>query len=727
MPGKIIPGTPSARFTLAVLFASVSLFFDVRGAEEFELGEVLIRYKPNATLSDRTTFEESEALILVSEILSIRVRLYQLPPGADVSATVVRFTSVPIVDFAEPNYHRETTAVSDPGYPLQWSLNNAGQDVNGAVGPADIDINWPEAMARFHGTTTVSVAVIDSGVALTHPDLFGVFFVNAAESNGLSGFDDDGNGYIDDYIGYDFFSPDVLAADENGHGTLVASIIAGKVNNGIGGAGISPNARIMALRVMDQFGRGGAPKYARVSDVAFALDYAGRSGARIVNLSLGGSAFSATEFAVLGMLSDAGVLIIAAAGNGGSDGIGDNNDIAPIYPASYSVANLMSVGAQDRTGGLASFSNYGATKVHLAAPGTDIYGADIIRRYVFAENFESGAPGWGVGSSVGNFSSDSWVIESFLGNHFLADHFLTYSTYLPYANTWVRSPVIDLRGVIGSRLVFGTVLSLADDYLSVELSPDAVNWSIFGIYSGANNGFATQQLDISDFDGLFCYVRFRLVTSGSNQGAGVWIDGVSVTAVNPVDSSSAADHMLNGTSFAAPLVSGVAALVMSQRPDLSAAQVKSVLLTSVRAVPALTGKVSTGGMLDAANALQMADTFQIASSAHSVDSNHDFRISLTELLRVIELYNTRNGTVRTGAYAVDANNVEDGFATQPTRLSSAMVTLAKYHSADSDHDGKFSLTELLRVIELYNFRSATVRTGQYHVLAGSEDGFAPGS
>jgi subtilisin family serine protease len=233
------------------------------------------------------------------------------------------------------------------------------------------------------------------------PTSFGVFFVNAAESNGLSGFDDDGNGYIDDYIGYDFFSPGVLAADENGHGTLVASIIAGKVNNGIGGAGISPSARIMALRVFDQFGRSGTPKYARVSDVAFALDYVGRNGARIVNLSLGGPTFSATEFAILALLSDAGVLIIAAAGNGGSDGVGDNNDISPFYPASYSAANRISVAAQDRTGGLANFSNYGANKVHLAAPGSDIYGADITRQYVFAENFESELPVGGSERALG--------------------------------------------------------------------------------------------------------------------------------------------------------------------------------------------------------------------------------------------------------------------------------------------------------------------------------------
>jgi sugar lactone lactonase YvrE len=112
---------------------------------------------------------------------------------------------------------------------------------------------------------------------------------------------------------------------------------------------------------------------------------------------------------------------------------------------------------------------------------------------------------------------------------------------------------------------------------------------------------------------------------------------------------------------------------------------------------------------------------------HSADTDHDGRLSLTELLRVIELYNCRNGTVRTGAYTVDATNTEDGFTTDAARSSTAVVTLTKYHTADCDHDGKLSLTELLRVIELYNSRSGTVRTGQYHVEAGSEDGFAGGA
>jgi hypothetical protein len=111
---------------------------------------------------------------------------------------------------------------------------------------------------------------------------------------------------------------------------------------------------------------------------------------------------------------------------------------------------------------------------------------------------------------------------------------------------------------------------------------------------------------------------------------------------------------------------------------------------------------------------------------HSADSNSDGKLSLTELLRVIELYNTRNGTVRTGAYGVESEASEDGFTPDPARAGTTTVTLENYHSGDTNQDGKLSLTELLRVIELYNFRSGSVRTGEYHLQGGSEDGFGSG-
>jgi hypothetical protein len=110
---------------------------------------------------------------------------------------------------------------------------------------------------------------------------------------------------------------------------------------------------------------------------------------------------------------------------------------------------------------------------------------------------------------------------------------------------------------------------------------------------------------------------------------------------------------------------------------------------------------------------------------HTADTDRDNRLSLLELTRVIELYNTRNGTVRTGCYKVQAGT-EDNFAPEPTRADTATVTLAAYHAADANRDGKLTLLELVRVIELYNYRAGSTRTGQYRIQVNTVDGFAPG-
>jgi hypothetical protein len=123
--------------------------------------------------------------------------------------------------------------------------------------------------------------------------------------------------------------------------------------------------------------------------------------------------------------------------------------------------------------------------------------------------------------------------------------------------------------------------------------------------------------------------------------------------------------------------------------------------------------------------MAQADPLLLWPRHHTADSNHDSALGLLELTRVIELYNTRNGTARTGCYTV-GSGTEDGFAPDPTRTAAAKVTLSAYHSADENRDGKLSLLELTRVIELYNYRAGTLRTGQYHIQPGTEDNYSPG-
>lgn len=567
--------------------------------------EVLIKYRETVSSAAIADFEKAEKFTFIVEITSIRVRVYRLPSGATASDTIKRLSQHPLVLFIEPNHMRYSSA--EPAFGEQWSLNNTGQIVNGITGPAGIDINWPEAMALFRGTSPIIVAVVDSGVAIDHRDIILNAWANPAELNGRTNVDDDQNGYVDDAFGWDFYGRTNIPLDENGHGTLVASIIAGHPTNSVGGTGICPTARVMALRVANQFGRLGNPRFARSSDVALAFDYAMRNGARIVNCSFGGGGFSNSELLMLRMMETANILVVAAAGNGGSDGIGDNNDAFPTYPASYAVGNVISVAAMDRSGALAPFSNRGVGSVHLAAPGTSIFGADVTRRVIFSQNFQSSATGWTVGNLPGNQSPHTWVTGTFQGNTYLTDR-ASGTTYAPNTNTWVRSPQINLAGVVGARLTFTCAYDLADDWLFVEGTRDGVSWQPYG-YAYGTSDFrgVTPSLDVSELDGGLAQFRFALYSNGTLQGAGVIVDDVAVSAVTVLDPGAPRFTHNDGTSFAAPIVSGVAALVMSQRPELTVSQVRNILLSSVRQSALLAGRVSTGGSVDAQRALELTN------------------------------------------------------------------------------------------------------------------------
>ena len=194
-------------------------------AEEYVGGEILVRFKTTTTESNRTDFERQERLVFLQEIPTVKVRLYRLPDGIEVLSAVERCKQHPFVEFAEPNHTRQLMGAPDPYYSQQWSLNNTGQQVNGVSGPAGVDIRWPQAMALFRGRTPVAVAVIDSGVAIDHKDIIDNYWVNTRELYGRTGVDDDGNGYVDDAIGWDFYAQDFAPLDENGHGTLVARVL----------------------------------------------------------------------------------------------------------------------------------------------------------------------------------------------------------------------------------------------------------------------------------------------------------------------------------------------------------------------------------------------------------------------------------------------------------------------------------------------------------------------
>ncbi len=274
----------------------------------------------------------------------------------------------PDVAWAEPD-RRLHASTNDTYFPLQWALENTGQDVLGVSGLADADIDAPEAWLRSRGAG-VTVAVVDTGVNSAHPDLAGNLTGNPGELGAgreSNGIDDDVNGYVDDWHGWDFAFADNDPNDNNGHGSHVTGIIAAQSDNAAGISGVAPDTRVVALRALDASGSG------YLSDIADAFDYAGDLGIVAVNASLGADGDSPILNAVIA--SHPGTLYVVAAGNGGWDGFGDNNDFTPVTPCNAPSANVLCVGATDSRDQPTVFSNYGRTTVDLFAPGNDVESA----------------------------------------------------------------------------------------------------------------------------------------------------------------------------------------------------------------------------------------------------------------------------------------------------------------------------------------------------------------
>lgn len=268
-------------------------------------------------------------------------------PDAGVDGDAVRqaLAKDPEVLYAERDAAIEAQGYTpgDPSFGLQWGLDNAG----------NIDINATRAWARTRGSSSIIVAVLDTGIDLGNPEFAGRIWTNPAPSAG--------DGYAGDVHGWNFVADNADVQDDDGHGTHIAGVFGANGNNDVGGAGVDWGARIMPLKVLDSRGTGSNASMIR------AIDYAVRHGARVINASWGGGAYSHAMADAIRDAGDRGVVFVTAAGNGGG-----NDDSTPFYPASYRLPNQIVVTAVDESGKLARFSNRGARTVDLAAPGSDI-------------------------------------------------------------------------------------------------------------------------------------------------------------------------------------------------------------------------------------------------------------------------------------------------------------------------------------------------------------------
>ena len=293
-----------------------------------QCGELIVGFKPSVT-----TASQRQVLSRVSAREKRRfgrIRSVLASVGSrDVAAAIRALERNPDVLYAEPNFRLSADdhagTPNDPSLHSLWGLNNFGQVVAGVAGTPDADIDAKEAWAVETGSDDVVVGVIDTGVDFGHPDLAPSMWINAGEdcagcrSNGI---DDDGNGYVDDWRGWDFVNDDNNPFDDNGHGTHAAGTIGAAGNNGLGISGVNWNVSLMALKFLSASGTGST------ADAVSAILYASAEGADVTNNSWGGEDYSHALHDAVAAADASGSLFVAAAGNSFAD-----TDTEPNYPS----------------------------------------------------------------------------------------------------------------------------------------------------------------------------------------------------------------------------------------------------------------------------------------------------------------------------------------------------------------------------------------------------------
>jgi subtilisin family serine protease len=341
---------------LTVAFATVALASEPPPAA-FAPGRVIIKYSPDATADDKAAIRADLGGTLIKTLDLIDAEVLDVQ-NYSVGGAVERYMVDDHIAYIEPDYIVTVFETpDDPMFDQLWGLDNTGQ----TGGTAGADIDALRAWDVFTGSEDVVVVVIDTGTDYTHPDIAANAWTNPGEIPG-NGIDDDGNGFIDDIHGWDFYNDDSNPMDDHGHGTHCAGTIGAVGNNGIGVVGVNWTVKIMACKFLSSGGSGST------SDAIDAITYATMMGVDVMSNSWGGGGYSEALEDAIQAAYDAGIMFVAAAGNSSQ-----NTDTYPHYPSSYTTGNVVSVAATDHNDGLASFSNYGLVSVDLGAPGDDIY------------------------------------------------------------------------------------------------------------------------------------------------------------------------------------------------------------------------------------------------------------------------------------------------------------------------------------------------------------------
>jgi subtilisin family serine protease len=586
----------------------------------FSSDRLIVEWERGASRTDRVEARDGAEVDFARDLGNRRFQLVRVEPGQTAGDAIRELEADPSVVVAERDgYSAPNSVPNDPLFGELWGLRNTGAGIAGFSGALPgADVNAPLAWDETVGTSTTVIADIDSGFRFDDPDLGPVAWTNSAEASGSAGVDDDGNGYVDDLHGYDFVgadadnpSSDKDPTDDNlisgGHGIHTAGTMGAAGNNVVGITGVAQDARIMALRVCSNSAKEGDEARCPFSSQVAAINYAGANGARAANMSLGGTSQVATVRDAIA--ANPGTLYVISAGN---DAV--SNDAEPHFPCNYNplaegksaVDNVICVAATDQADRLASFSDWGATSVDLAAPGTQTLSTFPAIEESFHDDFEANdfATVWSKTGTqgFGRAAAGDGPLTSFGMNDSPKSTPLA-STQYDTTSVGVAIPAGSGACVLrGRRYRNGG----AAGTFFYEVQSDG-STAFKNVNSAATSGSAMvpfNTVPIHDLGGHSVKLRFDF-TSGTTTAAsnGIWLDDLELSCYKPI--SAPLDYaFLQGTSMAAPHVTGAAGLLFSFKPLATVAEVRNALLAGVDAIPALTDKSTTGGRLDIAKAIE---------------------------------------------------------------------------------------------------------------------------
>ena len=346
---------------------------------EYVKDQILVKFKSGLSAAARSLTAQTygaQAIQAVGEQSDLV--LAKLTPGQTVEQAVSAYANDPNVEYAQPNYIYHVLAYpraipTDPQYGQLWAANNIGQTIatgtySPTTGTSGNDMNLERAWYTQTDCSSVVVAVVDTGINYNSTDLANEMWTDAVDTKHGQNFSSD--------VAIMGTNSDPM--DLYGHGTHVAGIIGAQANNGFAGSGVCWKSKLMAVRVLDATGSGST------SAIVAGVNYAVAKGAKIINMSLGGTSSDPTFSTAITNAQTAGVLVVVAAGNSAADNDSASNG---HWPCNYTQSNLICVAALDQNYALASFSDYGATSVDVGAPGTNIYSTWAGTNQLFTRSF----------------------------------------------------------------------------------------------------------------------------------------------------------------------------------------------------------------------------------------------------------------------------------------------------------------------------------------------------